>query len=173
MLEQRAGVDFHVPFLFYAKSTAAAEWASRTMDKISPERRSENMRRIRSKDTSPEKRVRSYLHRRGLRFRLHGKSLPGKPDLVFPSRHVCLFVHGCFWHGCPHCIDGTRRVKSNEGYWGPKIQGNRDRDARNQAALKDAGWSVLTIWACEAEKDEVLEELARTIRNHPPKRSSS
>jgi DNA mismatch endonuclease (patch repair protein) len=85
-------------------------------DSLSVRARSENMRRIRSKDTSPELRVRGYLHSAGLRYVLHKRALPGQPDLVFPSRRVCVFVRGCFWHGCPRCIDGTRAVKSNTAY---------------------------------------------------------
>src|ERR1700674_4838408 len=98
------------------------------MDTVTPERRSAIMARIRSKDTAPELAVRRYLHAKGLRYRLHHAGLPGKPDLVFPARRVCVFIHGCFWHGCPHCIDGTRQVKSNSAYWSAKVAGHRARD---------------------------------------------
>jgi DNA mismatch endonuclease (patch repair protein) len=137
------------------------------MDKLTPEQRSQNMARIRSKDTAPELAVRRFLHRAGLRFRVHRRDLPGKPDLVFPGRRLCLFVHGCFWHGCPDCIDGTRAVKSNAGYWGPKIEGNRARDARHRAALEADGWTVIVLWECQARDPARLEELASTIRALP------
>jgi DNA mismatch endonuclease, patch repair protein len=135
------------------------------MDKLTPAARSENMSRIRSRNTSPELIVRRYLHRKGLRFRLHARDLPGKPDLVFPGRRVLVFVHGCFWHGCPHCVDGTRRVKSNLSYWSPKIKGNRARDARHAATLGEGGWSVFVIWECEARNAVQLSRLARRIKS--------
>jgi DNA mismatch endonuclease (patch repair protein) len=135
------------------------------MDKLTPSARSENMSRIRSRNTSPELIVRRYLHRKGLRFRLHARNLPGKPDLAFPARRVLVFVHGCFWHGCPYCVDGTRRVKSNVPYWSAKIEGNRARDARHAATLRDAGWSVFVIWECEAKKAVQLSRLARRIKS--------
>jgi DNA mismatch endonuclease (patch repair protein) len=131
-------------------------------DKLSPERRSENMRRIKSKGMKPELTVRRMVHRMGYRYRLHRKDLPGKPDLVFgPSRKV-IFVHGCFWHGHddPACPD-RRQVKSNQAYWNPKIAGNRERDARNQAALEAAGWRVLTVWECELRDSLTLEKRIR------------
>src|SRR3989442_1667939 len=99
-------------------------------DRLTREARSENMRRIRSKDTRPELVVRHYLHGAGFRYRLHRKELPGQPDLVFPSRRLCVFVHGCFWHGCQRCVDGTRLVKSNKKFWKMKVAGNRERDSR-------------------------------------------
>ncbi|WP_159008281.1 very short patch repair endonuclease [Bradyrhizobium sp. S69] len=133
------------------------------MDRLSPEARSRNMGRIRSRDTSPELAVRSYLHAKGLRFRLHRRDLPGKPDLVFAGRHAVLFVHGCFWHGCPRCVDGTRRVKSNVPYWSAKVEGNRARDKRNIAALRQMGWLVFTVWECEIKREPRLARLAERI----------
>jgi DNA mismatch endonuclease, patch repair protein len=137
------------------------------MDKLTSEARSRNMSRIRSRDTSPELAVRRFLHRAGLRFRLHQQGLPGKPDLVFAARRACVFVHGCFWHGCPKCIDGTRRVKSNVSYWSSKVQGNRTRDAKHTAALESAGWSVFVIWECEARNQAKLKRLAKRIISLP------
>ena len=137
------------------------------MDKLSPQARSRNMSRIRSRDTSPELAVRRFLHRKGLRFRLHQRGLPGKPDLVFASRRACVFVHGCFWHGCPHCIDGTRRVKSNVPYWSDKVAGNRARDARHSAKLEDDGWTVFVMWECETRNGDRLAELAARIKALP------
>lgn len=134
------------------------------MDNLSPEARSSNMGRIRSRHTSPELAVRKYLHRSGLRFRLHGAQLPGKPDLVFPGRGALVLVHGCFWHGCPRCVDGTRRVKSNISYWSAKVEGNRARDKRNIAALRRLGWSVFTVWECEIKNERRLARLAKRIK---------
>ncbi len=137
------------------------------MDRISPERRSANMARIRSRDTKPELVVRQFLHAKGLRYRLYGPNLPGKPDLVFSGRRVCVFVHGCFWHGCPNCADGTRAVKSNASYWSPKVRGNRERDARHTAALELAEWHVVTIWECETRDTAKLSQIAEMIRIVP------
>jgi DNA mismatch endonuclease (patch repair protein) len=134
------------------------------MDRLSPDRRSANMARIRSKDTAPEMAVRRFLHAAGLRYRLHRDRLPGKPDLVFPKWRICVFVHGCFWHGCRHCIDGTRRVKSNIDYWSGKVAENRARDARHKAALEEAGWTVFTIWECQVTTLAKLRNLAGRIR---------
>jgi DNA mismatch endonuclease (patch repair protein) len=110
--------------------------------------RSANMRAIRSKDMLPELAVRSLVHRLGYRFRLHRSDLPGKPDLVFPSRKKIIFVHGCFWHS--HNCKVAHVPKSNKGYWGPKLQRNKTRDSKNIKTLKAAGWEVLVVWECKA-----------------------
>ena len=127
------------------------------MDNLTPERRSENMRRIRSRDMKPELLVRSLVHRLGYRYRLHRRDLPGKPDLVFGPRRKVIFVHGCFWHGHDDaaCLDG-RSPKSNQAYWVPKLSRNRARDAANVAALGEKGWAVLTIWECETRNEVIL-----------------
>jgi len=117
-------------------------------DKISRERRSANMRAIKSKNTAPELAVRSLAHSMGYRFRLHRKDLPGKPDLVFGPRKKVIFVHGCYWHG-HGCRVGGKGAKSNRGYWGPKIAGNKARDKSRLAALRRAGWKPLVVWECE------------------------
>jgi DNA mismatch endonuclease, patch repair protein len=122
------------------------------------------MARITSKDTQPELRVRSFLHSHGLRYRLHTPDLPGKPDLVFRSYRACLFVHGCFWHGCRRCADGKHTIKSNTEYWKRKIASNRARDKRNRCALKALGWKVHVVWACEAESGSKLISLLQAIR---------
>src|SRR5665213_3543773 len=122
------------------------------------------MARIASKDTQPELRVRSFLHSHGLRYRLHAKYLPGSPDIVFPTAKVCVFVHGCFWHGCPHCIDGKHTVKSNIKYWNQKRAKNRLRDRRTRRALAALGWNVCVIWECETESNVKLSQLLRKIR---------
>jgi DNA mismatch endonuclease (patch repair protein) len=136
-------------------------------DIVSPERRSAIMARIRSRDTQPELIVRRYLHACGLRFRVHKRGLPGKPDIVFSSRRVCVFVHGCFWHGCPNCVDGTRKVKSNSDFWSAKVRGNSERDARHIVELETAGWKVFTIWECEIEHPQKLARLGRQIQRAP------
>jgi len=118
------------------------------MDNISPEQRSEVMRRITKTDTKPELCVRKLCHSLGFRFRLHRADLPGTPDLVFPSRRKIIFVHGCWWHR-HHCRPGQREPKSRRDYWLPKLARNvaRDKAARNE--LRELGWAVLTIWECE------------------------
>ena len=117
--------------------------------------RSENMRRIRSKNMRPELAVRSLVHRMGYRFRLHRKELPGKPDLVFVSLRKVIFVHGCFWHSHEEC-KSAHVPKSNLSYWRPKLMRNRMRDARNIDALRAAGWKPMVIWECELKKESVL-----------------
>jgi DNA mismatch endonuclease (patch repair protein) len=120
-----------------------------------PLTRSENMRRIKAKDTSPEVAIRQVVHRLGYRFRLHRKDLPGKPDLVFPARRKVIFVHGCFWHQHTGCREG-HKPKSNEGYWAPKLARNQERDKQNLERLKEAGWDVLVIWECETGDKEMV-----------------
>lgn len=105
-----------------------------------PEQRSHTMRAVRSRDTGPEMIVRRFLHAAGLRYRLHDRRLPGVPDLVFPSRRVALFVHGCFWHQHPGC-EAAARPKSRPDYWNRKLDGNVARDARHLA-------EVATGWFC-------------------------
>jgi DNA mismatch endonuclease (patch repair protein) len=127
------------------------------MDTITSAKRSEVMSRIRSKNTSPERTVRSILHRLGYRFRLHRKDLPGCPDIVLPKYHKVILVQGCFWHG-HSCILGSK-PKSNQEYWNPKIQSNRARDIRNIDTLLQMGWSVLELWECDIRKSEGLNEM--------------
>lgn len=118
------------------------------MDKLSVERRSANMRQIRSQNTKPEILLRRMLHRAGYRFRLHRKDLPGKPDLVFQTRRKVIFVHGCFWHQHPGCPEG-RIPLSHREYWEPKLSRNKQRDAAAQNALRERGWQYSIIWECE------------------------
>lgn len=111
--------------------------------------RSENMRRIRSSDTAPEIAVRLLVRTLGFPgYRLHRKDLPGKPDIAYVGRKKAIFVHGCFWHG-HDCKEGSRRPKSNTGYWLPKIENNARRDAAHVAELQSKDWSVLVVWECE------------------------
>lgn len=142
-------------------------------DTVTPARRSEIMAGIRGRDTQPELIVRRFLHAAGLRYRLHRRDLPGKPDVVFPSRKACLFIHGCFWHGCPRCVDGTRRVKSNTAFWTAKVEGNRARDAKHAEALRLAGWNVFTVWECELSDGKILTGLAEQITALEPKAQRS
>lgn len=130
------------------------------VDKITPDRRRQNMQAIRSKGMKPELIVRRLAHAMGYRFRLHKAGLPGKPDLVFASRRKVIFVHGCFWHGhdAPSCLDG-RLPKSNEQYWVPKLSRNRERDVANVNALMQAGWEVLVVWECQTKNESSLREM--------------
>lgn len=130
------------------------------MDKISPERRSANMAKIRSRDTKPEMAVRSLVHRMGYRFRLHRRDLPGNPDLVFGPRKKIIFVHGCYWHG-HGCAVGGKGAKSNQQYWGPKIARNKQRDRSSVAKLRRRGWRVLVIWECKTKKTRWLADKLR------------
>jgi DNA mismatch endonuclease (patch repair protein) len=117
------------------------------------------MRAIGRQDTPPERAVRRVLHRLGYRFRLHRKDLPGKPDLVLPKWRTVLFVHGCFWHGCPRCYTGHRVPKTNRDYWLAKVSRNQARDARVGEQLRSTGWRVLTIWECETHDEARLGRL--------------
>lgn len=116
------------------------------VDPLTPEQRRLNMSRVRGKDTKPELLIRRALHASGLRYRLHGAQLPGRPDLVFPGRRAVVFVHGCFWHG--HHCPLFRLPATRTPFWSAKIGKNRARDAATEAALVAAGWRVLTIWEC-------------------------
>ena len=127
--------------------------------------RSAQMALVRGRDTKPEMRVRKALHAAGLRYRLHVRTLPGAPDLVFPSRRVALFVHGCFWHRHAGCAGG-RMPKSRLDFWETKLNGNVERDRRNQKALEAAGWTVMVIWECETRDHDKLAELAERIGQH-------
>ena len=130
-------------------------------DILTPSERSARMRLIRSGDTKPEKKLRSVLHRAGFRFRLHDRSLPGTPDIVFPSRRKAIFVHGCFWH-LHRCQKPSHKPKSNRAYWIPKLEANKKRDTRNRRKLTALGWQVLTVWECELR---ILDQaLAKAIR---------
>ena len=136
------------------------------MDRLAPEARTANMRAIRSKGMKPELLVRKIVHRMGYRYRLHRPDLPGRPDLVFPSRKKIIFVHGCFWHQhpSPNCRI-VRKPKSNICYWTPKLAANRRRDAQHQFALQRDGWDVLTLWECELLDGNSIETRVRYFLN--------
>ena len=133
-------------------------------DSLTTEQRSERMRRVRQRDTSLEVLVRKELHRRGLRYRLGGCGLPGRPDLVFPRHRAVVFVHGCFWHA--HDCRFGRRPASNAGFWEQKALANKERDTRKEAELRALGWRVFAIWQCEisgAGLTSRCKELARQL----------
>ena len=125
------------------------------VDRLTPERRSWLMSRVGGKNTAPELIVRRTAHVLGLRFRLHRRDLPGTPDLVFPKWHTVIFVHGCFWHRHVGCAKASK-PKTRSNYWAEKFRQNVRRDKKNEASLRKAGWSVLTIWECETKRPEVL-----------------
>lgn len=128
-------------------------------DVLTPAQRRLNMSRIRGRDTKPEMIVRRLLHRDGYRYRLHRRDLPGKPDLVFPSRRCIVFVHGCFWHR-HDCAAGQVTPRTNAAFWAEKIGGNVTRDAASIKALRADDWRVLVIWECETKN---METLARRL----------
>jgi len=137
-------------------------------DVFSEAKRSYVMSRVSSKDTKPEKIVRSYLHRVGLRFRLHGPGLPGKPDLVLAKYRTVVFVHGCFWHRHKGCKRATT-PKTRKEFWMEKFEKNKARDRRNSRQLKENGWHVIVIWACELEgnlkRESTLGGLVRKLHS--------
>lgn len=129
-------------------------------DTHSKETRS-NMSRIRSRNTKPETMVRKFLFSKGLRFRKNDKRYPGHPDILLPRYKVAVFINGCFWHCHEGCLDFVL-PESNQDYWVPKLEKNRNRDEENYAVLKKEGWNVFIVWECElkkASKDERLEQL--------------
>ena len=137
-------------------------------DVHTPEQRSYNMSRIRSKDTKPEEVVRKYLFSRGFRYRKNDSRYPGKPDIVLPKYKTVIFVNGCFWHmheGCKYFV----WPKNNAGFWKNKILGNVKRDERNLDELRKQGWHVIVVWECELKKDccqLTLERIEKNIYTH-------
>ena len=144
------------------------------MDKLTTEQRSANMAAIRSKNTKPELIVRRGLWKRGFRYRLNHKRLPGHPDLVLRKYRTCVFINGCFWHG--HLVESNtmessaccKIPKTNREFWVAKIRRNKERDKEEQRKLADMGWHCITVWECELTPkrcEETLESLAFTL-NH-------
>ena len=153
------------------------------MDKLSPEERHKNMAAIRGKDTKPEMIVRRWLWKRGFRYRLNSKKLPGRPDLVLRKYRTCIFVNGCFWHGhnvaLPQMSDGKCQMedviessecckipKTNREFWVAKIRRNQERDIEEQKALAKMGWHCITVWECElkpSKREATLKSLAFTL----------
>ena len=137
----------------------------KVMDRFTAEKRSILMSKVHDKDTVPELFVRKLIHGLGYRYRLHSQ-LPGKPDMVFPSRKKIVLIHGCYWHGhgCPH----GKLPKSNLDFWKHKIQTNKKRDAKNDVLLCELGYEVLKIWQCElnapkALTDRLIDFLGRRV----------
>ena len=145
------------------------------MDKLSAQQRHANMAAIRSKDTKPEMIVRRGLWKRGFRYRLNHKRLPGHPDLVLRKYRTCIFVNGCFWHG--HHINlqftisnsGCCKIpKTNREFWVAKIRRNKERDKEEQRKLAEMGWHCIMAWECElkpSKREETLDSIAFTL-NH-------
>lgn len=136
-------------------------------DRITPEQRSKNMSRIKGRDTKPEIRLRSAMHRAGLRFRVCRVDLPGRPDIVFPRQKLAIQVRGCFWHQHENC-GGRRTPRSNLDYWKPKLERNIRRDAEKDEALRELGWSVMIVWECEIKAPngvaDVVENITHKLR---------
>ena len=133
------------------------------VDVVNAETRSRMMSGIRGKNTKPEILIRSLLHRRGFRFRLHDKKLPGKPDIVLPRFRAVILIHGCFWHW--HECHLFKWPSSNESFWKEKITRNKEVDAQSRQELTLAGWRILTVWECalKGRQRRPLEEIADEI----------
>lgn len=131
------------------------------MDIVEPKVRSRMMSSVRSKDTKPEQKVRSLLHKMGFRFRLHKKDLPGKPDIVLSKYQTVIFVHGCFWHQHPGCPK-SKRPSSRVHFWEKKLNQNMRRDAVNIERLKKLGWYVHIVWECQTkDNDNLIQAIMR------------
>ena len=122
-----------------------------------PAARSATMRAVKSRDTTPERKVRALLRTLAPGYRLHRKDVPGNPDVAWIGVKRALFVHGCFWHG-HECPRGNRMPKNNREYWSRKIGRNRERDRAARAALKEQGWRVAVVWECELKSGERLRK---------------
>ena len=150
------------------------------MDKLSPAQRHKNMAAIRGKDTKPEIIVRRGLWKRGFRYRLNHRGLPGHPDIVMRKYRTCIFVNGCFWHG--HHVEITTQIenldfrikssecckipKTNREFWVAKIRRNQERDIEEQRRLAEMGWHCITVWECELKptvREVTLKSLAFTL----------
>lgn len=142
------------------------------MDIVDQSTRSQMMSTIRGGDTAPEMLARSYLHRAGLRFKVHAKGLPGRPDIVLPMFKTAVFIHGCFWHRHEGCkLAAVPATRTN--FWLEKFAGNVARDARNNALLDASGWNVIVVWECQLCDRDTLDELFwRIVSNSPRQRSS-
>ena len=126
-------------------------------DTLSKEERSRVMAKVKSRNTKPEKKVRSLLFSLGFRFRLCQKNLPGKPDIVLKKYKTVIFVHGCFWHGHENCKN-ARIPKSNVEFWKNKIEHNKQRFAEVSRQLQEQGWKVVVVWECETKDIEKLKK---------------
>lgn len=134
------------------------------MDTLSPSERSARMARVKGRDSKAEMIVRRLVHGMGFRFRLHDRRLPGSPDIVLRRHRKVIFVHGCFWHRHPDpACKLARMPKSKLDFWGPKLQGNRERDVRHEEDLRARGWQSLVVWECQLRHREQLENALRTF----------
>lgn len=151
------------------------------VDSLTPEQRSAQMSRIRGSNTKLEVLVRKGLHARGLRYRLGGRGLPGKPDIVLTRHNTVVLVHGCFWHG--HSCPLYRLPKTRPEFWADKIGKNRQRDQRDRLLLQKLGWRVFEVWECalrgqphdakEAYLDQLASKILTPVQPHPPQQSVS
>ena len=132
------------------------------MAEETPAHRSAVMRAVKSRDTTPELKVRALLRRFAPGYRLHRKDIPGNPDISYPGRKRAIFVHGCFWHG-HECARGARAPKANAEYWRAKIARNVARDAAHRERLAALGWRALIVWECELKDAGALEEKLRAF----------
>lgn len=132
------------------------------MDILTRTKRSWNMSRIRSRDTTPERSVRSVLHRLGYRFRLHVKNLPGHPDIVLPRHKTVVLVHGCFWHRHSRCRFAYT-PKTRRAFWLRKFEENKTRDMRTRKHLKKLGWKIVTVWECQTDDMKFLSTKLRRL----------
>lgn len=137
-------------------------------DKRSPKPKDANVSRVMSsnkaKNSKPEIMLRKSLWAEGIRgYRLHSKTLPGKPDIAFPAKHIAIFVNGCFWHRCPHC--NYDLPKHNSNFWKEKFKKNIERDKKKVMALEELGWHTITIWECEVRSDiqKYIERIKKLI----------
>ena len=124
-------------------------------DTLSPEQRSQLMAKVHGKDTVIERKVRSYLYKKGYRFRKHVTGLPGSPDIVLPKYRAAIFIHGCFWHGHSNCRK-SRLPTTRHTFWEDKRRANLERDARKISELIKSGWRVAVLWQCGLEKTEIF-----------------
>lgn len=132
------------------------------IDKVVPQVRSRMMASVKSRNTQPERAVRSWLHRNGFRFRTHRRNLPGVPDIVMPGRRIAIFVHGCFWHRHARCKNASFPA-SNVEFWRAKFDANVSRDKAVRSQLRKAGWTVFTVWECQTESLEALNAKMRSL----------
>lgn len=133
-------------------------------DVHSKEVRSYNMSQIKGKDTKPELLVRKFLFSKGLRYRLHDKKLPGKPDIVLPKFKTVILVHGCFWHGHENCKYFVL-PKTRTDFWSDKIEGNKKRDEQNISQMAKKGWNVITVYGCDLKNDKKEKTLENILMN--------
>lgn len=133
------------------------------MDSLTKEQRSWVMSRVRSKDTTPERIIRSFLYQQGFRFRLHEKNLPGSPDIVLPKYRTVIEIRGCFWHRHPGCKVAGMPL-SNVDFWNAKFERNVARDKRNEVAINNLGWNLIVVWGCQVRDKAILNRLPARIK---------